>query len=172
MANWCLGRPARSPMTPPPSSRKNSTMCSGRTISESPTMSSVGAVIARIASSGTSFALRSISVFLAKNVGKWSGSGARLRYSSCQGGPHHLGLHLTEPGPQLGINAVALVVDRGQHLFAHQVRMADSEPQGHGSPVAVAEDVGLRDVQIPQECGRVLRQELEVQRAVDVRGAA
>ena len=50
--------------------------------------------------------------------------------------------------------------------------MADSEPQGHGSPVAVAEDVGLRDVQIPQECGRVLRQELEVQRAVDVGRAA
>jgi hypothetical protein len=33
-------------MTPPPSRRKKSTMCSGRTMSESPMMSRVGAAIA------------------------------------------------------------------------------------------------------------------------------
>lgn len=40
------GSPALSPSTPPPTSRKISTACSGRTMSESPMMISVGAVIA------------------------------------------------------------------------------------------------------------------------------
>ena len=75
-----------------------------------------------------------------------------------RGSVHHFGLHLLEARPELGVDPVALEPDRGQHLLAHQVRMSDREPQRYGSPVAVAEDVGLLDVQILQEGGRVIRQ--------------
>ena len=55
MASCEFGRPAGvSPKTPPPSSRNISTACSGRTRSESPMMRRVGALIARMASTGRS----------------------------------------------------------------------------------------------------------------------
>ena len=78
----------RSPMTPPPSSRNISTACSGRTISESPMISKVGAWIASMVEAGKSLIPRSICVFLANSVAKSSGLGAIRRYSSCQGEPN------------------------------------------------------------------------------------
>lgn len=82
-----FGSPTRSPTTPPPTRRNNSTECSGRMMSESPVIRSVGASSARIDSAGMSWTSRSICIFLAKSASNASGSGAMRTYSLCQGLP-------------------------------------------------------------------------------------
>src|SRR5215213_5625885 len=70
---------ARSPITPPPSSRNISTACSRRMASESPTMSRAGAAIPRMSSGGQAKGSVSSCLSLATSVGKSSGFGAVWR---------------------------------------------------------------------------------------------
>src|SRR5919107_1769783 len=78
-ASWDFGRPAKSPITPPPSSPNSSTACSRRMASESPTMSRVGAAIPPMSSAGQEKGSMSSRFILATSVGKSSGLGALLR---------------------------------------------------------------------------------------------
>src|SRR5260221_4090280 len=86
-ASWERGRPTRSPTTPPPSRRNISTTCSGRTISESPMMSRVGALTEAMASRGQPRVARSRSTIFATSRCQFSGCGAMLAYSCWNGEP-------------------------------------------------------------------------------------
>jgi hypothetical protein len=75
-ASWERGRLAVVPSTPPPSRRKSSTACSGRTMSESPMISRTGLSIEEICSSDQPSNSMSSRLHFPTSPGQFSGSGA------------------------------------------------------------------------------------------------
>jgi hypothetical protein len=59
---------------------------------------------------------------------------------------------------------------RGDDQFARQRRMPDGDLQGDVAAVAVAEEVGLFDLEMPKKSGGVVRRTLEAVRPIDVVG--
>ena len=84
---------------------------------------------------------------------------------------HHLGLHLPQTLHQPRVDTVESVGDRGEHEFAHHLRVPESNPHGDAGSHAEAEEVGLFDPELLEGGDGVVCHLLHGQRAIDVGGA-
>src|SRR5260221_2523768 len=70
---------------------------------------------------------------------------------------------------EFGVQAVASITGPSSpDEFAHQGGRAQSNLQGDSAPRAIAEEIGLLDLEMTQESSGVLRQLLETERAINV----
>ena len=73
---------------------------------------------------------------------------------------------------QFGLHGVAAEPGRDRHEGADELRVADGELDRHTAAHAEADDVGLRDAEVPEERRGVVGHALVGERAVGVGGAA
>src|SRR5438270_13597765 len=81
-----------------------------------------------------------------------------------------LELRVIEPQPEARVGAVAAEEDRLENERANDLRMPERDLQRDVTAVAVPEEVGLLDVQIPEERDGVVGRLPEGEGAVNVRG--
>ena len=68
------------------------------------------------------------------------------------------------------MDTVQIVGDRGEHEFAHHLRMPNDHMQGDASAHAVTKDIGTFDPKVPDRGGDIIRHLFEGHRAVNIRG--
>src|SRR5438132_13378219 len=79
------------------------------------------------------------------------------------------GFHGLACRQEFGVEAVASIAGPPcPDEFAHQGRRAESDLHGNSAPRAVAEEIGLLDLEMTQERGGVLRPLSDTERAIDV----
>src|SRR2546430_11128005 len=85
---------------------------------------------------------------------------------------HVLELRVIEPLPEARVGAVAAEEDRLEDERANDPGMPERDLQRDVTAVAVAEEVGLRDMQVPEQLDGILGGSLEGEGTVHVRGVA